>query len=54
MMMPTPDPFSMMILALPLTFFYFCAIGVSRLFDRRREKDRPEWLDVPDDETSTL
>ena len=42
MMMPTPDPFSMMILALPFTFFYFCAIGVSRLFDRRRERDRPQ------------
>lgn len=54
MMMPTPDPFSMMILALPLTFFYFCAIGVGKFFDRRRRADRPEWLDVPDDETSTL
>lgn len=54
MMMPTPDPFSMMILALPLTFFYFCAIGVGKLFDRRRKAERPEWLDVPDDQTSTL
>jgi sec-independent protein translocase protein TatC len=54
MMMPTPDPFSMMILALPLTFFYFCSIGIGRLFDRRRERDRPDWLDVADDETSTL
>ncbi len=54
MMMPTPDPFSMMILALPLTFFYFCSIGVGRIFDRRRRADRPDWLDVPDDETSTL
>jgi sec-independent protein translocase protein TatC len=54
MMMPTPDPFSMMILALPLTVFYFCAIGIGRLLDRRREADRPEWLDVPDDRTTAL
>lgn len=54
MMMPTPDPYSMMILALPLCLFYFAAIGIGKILDRRRSAERPEWLDTADDETSAL
>jgi sec-independent protein translocase protein TatC len=31
---PSSDPFSMLALALPLTFFYFAAIGVGKLLRR--------------------
>lgn len=54
MMMPTPDPYSMFMLALPLTALYFGAIGVSRLLERGKQRKRPEWTDVPDDQASTL
>ncbi len=51
---PTPDPFTMFLLALPLTALFFAAIGLSAIFDRRRERAAPEWTHVPDDEASTL
>jgi sec-independent protein translocase protein TatC len=51
---PTPDPFTMFLLAAPLTLLYFAAIGVSFLVDRRREKTKPEWAELPDDQASTL
>jgi sec-independent protein translocase protein TatC len=51
---PTPDPFTMFLLAAPLTLLYFAAIGVSFLVDRRREKAKPEWAELPDDQASTL
>lgn len=54
MMMPTPDPYSMMILALPLVVLYFAAVLVARMFDRRKEAARPEWMDAADTEASSL
>ncbi|WP_404382731.1 twin-arginine translocase subunit TatC [Knoellia locipacati] len=51
---PTPDPFTMLLLAAPLVVLYFAAYGVARLIDRRRAKDRPDWLETSDDEASAL
>ncbi|GGL23991.1 twin-arginine translocase subunit TatC [Phycicoccus endophyticus] len=54
MMMPTPDPYSMFLLMGPLVALYFAAIGVSRLLERRKKQQRPDWLDVDDTEASEL
>ena len=54
MMMPTPDPYSMFLLMGPLVVLYFAAIGVSKLLERRKEKQRPDWLEVSDTEASEL
>lgn len=51
---PTADPMTMFLLALPLMVLYFMAYGVARLIDKRREKDRPDWLEASDDEASQL
>jgi sec-independent protein translocase protein TatC len=51
---PTPDAFTMFLLAIPLTVLYFAAVGVSKLIERGRRKNRPDWVEVPDDEASTL
>ena len=51
---PTPDAFTMFLLAIPLVALYFAAIGVSKLIERGRQKNRPEWVDVSDDEASSL
>lgn len=56
---PTPDVMSMFIMALPLLFLFFVAIGVSLLNDRRRRKKNPELYDevsenLSDDEASAL
>jgi sec-independent protein translocase protein TatC len=53
-MTPTPDPWSMLLLAMPMIGLYFAAIGVSIMLDRRRSDERPEWLGIPDDKASTL
>jgi sec-independent protein translocase protein TatC len=54
MMMPSPDPYSMMLLALPLVVLFFGAIGVSRLLERGKRKSRADWLETADDEASPL
>ncbi|PKW25343.1 twin-arginine translocase subunit TatC [Phycicoccus duodecadis] len=51
---PTADPFTMFVFALPLTALYFGAWFVCRVIDRRKEANRPEWLDVDDTEASEL
>ena len=51
---PTPDAFTMFLLAIPLCFLYAGAIVVSKLIERGRRKKRPEWTEVPDDEASAL
>ncbi len=53
---PTPDPFGMSALALPMVALYFGAVGFAFLNDRRREKRRArEGLEeVDDDEVSPL
>lgn len=54
-MTPTPDPWTMLALALPMCALYFAACGVAWLIDRRRAKNRPEWADdLADDEASSL
>lgn len=53
---PTPDPFTMFLLAGPLCVLYFAAVGVALLIDRRRVRrgDEPDWSHLPDDEASPL
>lgn len=54
-MTPTPDPYTMFTLALPMVALYFIAYGIAALNDRRRRKSRPEWADtIDDDEASPL
>ncbi len=53
-MTPTPDPWTMLALALPMVSLYFAAYGVARLIERRRAKRRPDWVDLDDDEASAL
>jgi sec-independent protein translocase protein TatC len=51
---PTADPFTMFVFAAPLTVLYFAAWFVCRILDKRKEKARPDWLDVDDNEASPL
>ncbi|SEW04233.1 sec-independent protein translocase protein TatC [Austwickia chelonae] len=54
-MTPTPDPFTMFTLALPMVALYFMACGIAALNDRRRARHRPDWTtQVSDDEASPL
>lgn len=53
-MTPTPDAYTMCVLALPMVVFFFAAVGIAFLFDRRKAKNDPEWMGVPDDEASSL
>ena len=54
MMTPTPDAWTMLALALPMVGFFFAAVGVATLLDRRRARREPEWAKVADDEASPL
>lgn len=54
MITPTPDPFTMFLLAGPLVVLYFGAVGISMLIGRKREEARPAWLDTPEDQASVL
>jgi sec-independent protein translocase protein TatC len=51
---PTPDAFTMFLMAIPLVVLYFLAIAVSRLIERRRRRNRPDWADVRDEQASML
>lgn len=51
---PTADPFTMFVFALPLTALYFGAWFVCRILDKRKQANRPDWLDVSDTEASEL
>lgn len=53
---PTPDPFTMFLLAGPLVVLYFAAVGVAMLLDKRRVErgEEPDWSDLPDDQASPL
>nr|WP_083878300.1 twin-arginine translocase subunit TatC [Corynebacterium ciconiae] len=53
-MTPGQDPFSMVVLALSLCLLVEGALQVTRLNDKRRSKQRPEWMDVDDDHASAL
>ncbi|MGH3741550.1 MAG: twin-arginine translocase subunit TatC [Micromonosporaceae bacterium] len=50
---PTPDPFGMTALAIPMSGLYFAAVGVSYLNDRRRAR-QDEYAELDDDEASTI
>jgi sec-independent protein translocase protein TatC len=53
---PTPDPFTMLALAVPMSGLYFAAVGLAFLNDRRRARRRlaSGFSDVGDDEISEL
>lgn len=53
---PSTDPFSMLMLALPMTVLFLVSEGIARLLDRRRaKKAHDEGLDgLADDEASPL
>jgi sec-independent protein translocase protein TatC len=42
---PTADPFTMLLLALPLCLLYFMAGGIALLVDKRRDKRSTRKLD---------
>jgi sec-independent protein translocase protein TatC len=54
MMTPTPDAWTMLVLALPMVGLFFAAVGVSTLLDRRRRRREPAWANIADDEASPL
>ena len=54
MMTPTPDPWTMLALAVPMVALFYAAVGVAWVIDRRRRRADPEWLRVADDEASAL
>ncbi|WP_435198555.1 twin-arginine translocase subunit TatC [Janibacter sp. GS2] len=53
---PTPDPFTMFLLAGPLCVLYFAAVGIALVIDRRRVQSgqEPDWSHLSDDEASPL
>lgn len=51
---PTPDPFGMSALALAMAVLYFIVVGVAMLNDKRRNRGKPLYAGLSDDETSSL
>jgi len=54
MMTPTPDAWTMLVLALPMVGLFFAAVGVATILDRRRGRREPQWANLADDEASPL
>jgi sec-independent protein translocase protein TatC len=54
MMTPTPDAWTMLVLAVPMVGFFFAAVGIATILDRRRARREPTWAKVADDEASPL
>ncbi|QWC87048.1 twin-arginine translocase subunit TatC [Nocardioidaceae bacterium] len=50
---PSTDPFSMLMLAIPMTLLFFVSEVVARVVDRRRQRDDP-FAELADDEMSPL
>ncbi|MGH2603741.1 MAG: twin-arginine translocase subunit TatC, partial [Dehalococcoidia bacterium] len=50
---PTPDPFGMTALAIPMSGLYFGAVGVAYLNDRRKARQE-EYAGLADDEASPI
>jgi len=53
-MTPTPDAWTMLVLAFPMVGLFYAAVGVSMVLDKRRARREPDWAKVPDDEASPL
>lgn len=53
-MTPGQDPFSMTALAIALILLVETALQIMRIHDKRAKAARPEWLDLDDEEASTL
>ncbi|GAB3695553.1 twin-arginine translocase subunit TatC [Corynebacterium nasicanis] len=53
-MTPGQDPFSMVVLAACLVLLVEMAIQFARWNDKRRANQRPEWMDLDDDASSSL
>jgi sec-independent protein translocase protein TatC len=53
---PTPDPFSMLVLAIPMVALFGISLLITGLLDRRRRRASPEpdYDDLDDDEASPL
>lgn len=51
-MTPGQDPFSMVALALAINLLVELAFQFCRFNDRKREKERPEWMDLDDEQGS--
>ena len=51
---PTPDPWTMSGMALPMIGLYFGACGVAAILDRIKARNRPDWVETPDDQASPL
>ena len=54
MMTPTPDAWTMLVLAMPMVGLFYAAVGVAILLDRRRARREPDWAHVADEEASPL
>ncbi len=53
-MTPGQDPFSMVVLAMALTLLVEIALQFCRWNDKRRDRRRPEWMDLDDEAASPL
>ena len=51
---PSTDPFSMLMLALPMTLLFLVSEGIARFIDRRRAKATAALAGLADDEVSPL
>jgi sec-independent protein translocase protein TatC len=51
---PSTDPFSMIMLAVPMTLLFLVSEGIARFVDRRRASRGSSFGDVADDEASPL
>lgn len=51
---PTPDPFGMTFLALPMVGLYFAAVGFAFLNDKRRARKDADWDNLDPDEASEI
>jgi sec-independent protein translocase protein TatC len=53
-MTPSPDPWSMIIMAIPMVALFFIAVGITLLVDRSRARRGHEFDGLSDDEASPL
>lgn len=51
---PGQDPFSMLALGLGMTILLELSIQIARFNDRRRAKQRPDWMNLSDEEAAPL